>query len=540
MATPARIILDKYIHSGDFDVSVRQSYQHVPNDSFSYDWEVKAANFKSVTGSGTTTDQNNIDSIENGGLVYITRFPGLDDENSSTLGWRYKSGSTEESGSIGWTAISNPSLSSPYKLGIRRRGNVMVGVVNDIEVSATRSENASWGNITNIRGSFAQEKNASLNSAAGTSGFNSFFVSGGDTPNDCLGADGQGSSSVSSPYRISSILRFREIVGPEESHTVRHQETHSYFRPLSESDGFHDAFKVDIKSYADGSESAVETITNISHRGDIQNRKKVEGNRIQNELNMNMGHWKLVGVDSHLVAEDKKSVDTDPGGPDQNTYEELLAGTSGTTNYLTHWLTRPDGDLNRATGTNYTLTKPSAGGTATPSFTTGPDGEEYGLVFGDIKYAQADLNQYTDFSILIWVKDEDDAGTGRINIEGGNDLDIIFLNSTTIRLTGDVSGNVDLSIDDMGAGWNSFMFKKTGLTISVYQNGGLTAKDSGIIGADYGNSQVLLQNIDEGPPTEMEFYDFRLYSDDIITPAAFEYYHDKMVNDSGTLILPIV
>lgn len=545
----ARLILNKYIHNGDFETSVRQTFQDIPSQdppTFNYDWEVKVANFSvnwvAPNGAGNhyASDQGQVNDLNNGFLAYVNRTPGNPNEGASTLNWKYRSGSSEETGSIAWGTISNPILEAPHKLGIKRTDNTISVFVNDQEVLPARSTNTLWGSITNLRSSFSAEKG---NAETSKSGFNSFFVSGGDTPNDCVGIDGQGSTTVTSVHNIASIIRFRELIGREESHNVRHEESHTYFRPLSETDGFHSTFKVDWKSYSDGNETAIETVKNIAYKGDVQNWSKVEGARIQHELNMNMGLWKLVNADIHYVSQDKKDVLNEPGSTDEGSYQDLLAGTSGGVNYLKHWLTRPDINLNRATGTDYTLNSSAA-----VAFVTGPDGEEYGINFsfteneGGAVYTQADTTLYSDFSILFWFQNRTDSnpviqmtttGSGPTSV-----FWIAFTTDTNLRIF-DGTKTVNIAIDTIASGWHSFFISKTGETITVYQNGSTTAKGSDTIRNILGGSTMDIKVRSEVSDLG-DGYDIRIYSKDIITTAAYEYYYDQIVNNSGSKVLPSI
>src|SRR4030042_543782 len=212
------------------------------------------------------------------------------------MNWRVKSGATTANGTVGLSGW-------PVKLQIKRESTaVKVYADNALVLSNT---NTAWGALSGLKASVA------FNNSGVTSGINSFYVVNDNMPSSCLGTDGQGSDTVSSPHRIAGVLRFMENKGYEESHHVKFREAHSYFRPVGGT-AFHKAFRVGFKGYKDGGTTSVETVTAINHEGDLQHKRNIEGKRIQSELTTNLSEFRITGFDSHYWSENRRDLLNDP------------------------------------------------------------------------------------------------------------------------------------------------------------------------------------------------------------------------------------
>lgn len=313
---------------------------------------------------------------------------------------------------------------------------------------------------------------------------------------------------------IVGKVKFREDIGPEESQTIYHQETHGYVRS-SQASGFPAAFAISMIGYVDGSATASETLTGLNQKGDWQFWTQMEGRRIQIELNFATSGWQLTTRDSHYQAHDKASIGLGPADTAEATSQGELASS------LKHWLTRTDADLNRATGTNYTLT-----GTA-PTQVSGPDGKTYGLSFvTGASYTQTDANSYSDFAIVFWLKSMT-AGNRILQITGSNSFYLTLTNNTTLSVNGD--GSVTLA--SVASGWHQIGAVRTGGTVTVYQNGASVGTVA--VATARGGTSVTI-NPDA---VAMQIYDVRIKNDDIVAASVLYNYND-VVSFSGNKTLP--
>jgi hypothetical protein len=326
--------------------------------------------------------------------------------------------------------------------------------------------------------------------------------------------------NVSGGTDIACTVKFREIIGKEESHTLYHQESHAYLRPSIPADGYLSGFEITFNVYADGATTAAASLSDAPKTGDIQVAKVAAGRRLQHELVTTASKFILTGIDSHIQEQDKASIGAQFAESDEAGWQTVLGGAST----LKHWLCRPKALLNRATGSSYTLA-----GTA-PTAVEGPDGKTYALSFpSGASYTLADTTSYGDFSVGFWCKTV--ALNSRIfNINGTNDFYVRFTGNTVM----DVNGDGNITVSTIASGWHHFFIVRTGSTVSVYQNGALLA---GTVTTATARGGTNLQINDQGGAMILD--DIRVYNDDVITAAIADYYYDDVTGNAGNLVLPL-
>lgn len=326
--------------------------------------------------------------------------------------------------------------------------------------------------------------------------------------------------NVSSGTDIACTIKFREIIGKEESHTLYHQESHAYLRPSIAADGYLSGFEITFNVYADGSSTAAASLSDAPKAGDIQVSKVAAGRRLQHEIVTTASKFILTGIDSHIQEQDKSSIGAEFAETDEAGWQTVLGGAST----LKHWLCRPKALLNRATGSSYTL----AG--AAPTAVTGPDGKTYALSFpSGASYTLTDTTSYGDFSVGFWCKTVD-LNSRIFNINGTNDFYVRFTSNTVM----DVNGDGNITVTTIASGWHHFFIVRTGSTVSVYQNGVLLA---GTVTTATARGGTNFQINDQGGAMILD--DIRVYNDDVITAAIADYYYDDVTGNAGNLVLPL-
>jgi hypothetical protein len=324
--------------------------------------------------------------------------------------------------------------------------------------------------------------------------------------------------NVSGGTDIACTIKFREIIGQEESHTLYHQESHAYLRPSIPADGYLAGFEITLNVYADGSSTAAASLSDAPKAGDIQVAKVAAGRRLQHEIVTTASKFILTGIDSHIQEQDKSSIGAEFAETDEAGWQTVLGGAST----LKHWLCRPKALLNRATGSSYTLA-----GTA-PTAVEGPDGKTYALSFpSGASYTLTDTTSYNDFSVGFWCKSV--ALNSRIfNINGSNDFFVRFTGNTVM----DVNGS-NVTVASIASGWHHFWVVRTGSTVTVYQNGASV----GTVTETTARGGTNFQINDQGGAMILD--DVRVYNDDVITAAIADYYYDDVTGNAGNLVLPL-
>ena len=317
---------------------------------------------------------------------------------------------------------------------------------------------------------------------------------------------------------IVGRVRLREYVGPEENATLYHQETYVSLRPSAVA-GYPAAFASSMLGYADGVATPVETISELIRDGDWQFWTRLEGRRIQLEFNFATSGWQMTRVKSLVQAQDKAAITKGPSSTPEGSSQAALAGTG-----LKHWLTRPKNLLNRATGSNYTLT-----GTA-PTNVTGPDTKAYALSFvTGASYTLLDTTSYSDFSIILWIKSVTVANRLLIITGASNSFYLTLTNNTTL----DVNGAGNVTLDTVASGWHQIAAVRSGSTVSIYQNGAL--KGTVTVATARGGTSVTL-NPDA---VAMILAEFRLLTS-VLAAADILYNYTDINSNTGTKVLPIV
>lgn len=318
---------------------------------------------------------------------------------------------------------------------------------------------------------------------------------------------------------ITCTARFPEWTAAEESLDLFHKESYIYDRPYDESTGYPSGFSRTLKAYTDGSTTAASTLTAAAAKGDLQFFDRVQGNRIQMEVVFATSGARLTGLGTLCDVFDRQAIGSTAANSTDATSQASLA-----TN-LKHWLTRPNNLLNRATGTNYTLT-----GTA-PTNVTGPDGRSYALSFvSGASYSQADTTSYSDFAVHFWGKTM--ATASRIfQITGTNSFYVQFGSNTALSING--AGNI--TVATVASGWHDFWIVRSGSTVSAYQAGAVLGTTVTVATARGGTT------FDVNPDgAAMILYDIRVYNTALTATEIAYYYADTSSTTlAGNKVLPL-
>ena len=342
---------------------------------------------------------------------------------------------------------------------------------------------------------------------------------------DRFDKDGFIYGNSNSGAEIAQKWRFRELTSSEESEYILHEETHNYFRPLSEASGYRSGTSVSMVVYKDGSTTAYETLTAVPMTADVHFTKEVAARRVQLEVQVNRGATRYIGIDSHCRTLDRINFATagDNSSSESTTsypqYQAQLA-----TN-LKHWVTRRDFAVDRGSGSVMTIT-------GSPAWASGPDGGSataYYFSSASLYMSGATTLYSGDFSIFFWIKSYSNGYILEITGDGGGSNLQVSASNTTLTLSG-VTATINSVAD---SSWHSFVLVRSGSTVSVYQEGALVTTLSTAV--TYGGGAFKVSFVaDVG-----NIFDVRVYSD-AKSAAAISYYYNDVVNNSGNGVLPQV
>jgi hypothetical protein len=321
---------------------------------------------------------------------------------------------------------------------------------------------------------------------------------------------------------ITSTVMFRELIGNSESDIMVHDETFHRWRPLVKEDGFRSGMTVSMSAYKDGSTTAYETVTNQPRTASIKFTKEIAARRVQLAITTNVGAWRYVGIDSFFRSLDKVNPATSGDNSSSESTISYPQWQADLATNLTHWVSRRETNIDRATGTTLT-----ASGSIT--LVTGPDTKtESAQVYYLQTYSETAANSYTDFSLSFWVKDPD-LNLNFFTIAGTNPMTCQFTANTTLSF----SGLGTVTIASVASGWHYFFIKRSGTTISVYQNGAL--KGTITSGTTLGGGNLTIGNVGGG----VKMHDFRAYSD-VKLVDSMTYYYNNVLNEQGDMVMPQV
>jgi hypothetical protein len=493
----ARVIRDKNITTGDFEMSVRHTSESASANDVK--WEVKCANFSS------NTDQINVGDLTQGLMAYVTG--ASNGTGYYTANWRFVAGATTLSGHVMLSA-------RPTKLGLKRRNSNILSVLAD-DVEITTNANTLWPTISGIKASFTYDNNNGSGAGQGAAaGFNAFNVVAGSMDSDCLGTDGQGSASVSSPKRIASLMKFMQITGTEAAGIEKFQESHIKLQPVTMT-SFHSAFQVGLNNYIDGDTTAIESNADVAYEGDMSVWKEVEARKIQQEVTTNLSLWRMTGFDTHYWDQDKRNTVQDPASTNESQYQVDLEAN------LDFWMDR--GTYTRDLATNAAVTL-----SGSPIVVVGPDGDgRGGLEFpaaGSLSITGSYTTLSGDFSLFIWVKSPT-AGEVIFQATGTNNLDIKFDSATVINIGGGTVAIGDVSDGD----WHHIAIIRSSGAINVYHN--KTLRGSLSNATSYGGTGISVggdSSTVAGP---------RLFTEAKSTDT-LDYFYDQVL-EGGRKVLPL-
>lgn len=350
----------------------------------------------------------------------------------------------------------------------------------------------------------------------------------GRTSLDGLGQADAGSYAGS---EIACSVKFREMTANEEADTILHRETHAYFRPLSEAAGYRSGFEVSLSGYVDGAVSASETISDLPKTGDWHFTEEMSGRRIQLQIATTTTQFRLVGLDSHCRSLDRINYAT----AGDNVTSESTTGSAhhqkSLASNLTHWATRRQMSLDRATATPFTLTGTSV------SSADGPDGKAgSAYIFNNATYSVSASRAYNNFSVLFGVQFISTVPTGSNIVAialGGSGIAALTISLTSATQL-NVSGIGNVTINGVSAGaWHHFAIVRSITTISVYQNGVLmgTLSSANSLG---GGAMTFGRASGTSYMHDLRVYSSALSADEI------SYLYNDITSNAGAITLPMV
>lgn len=509
----ARVLVDYSIGAGDdfeAEIYLTEYSDYLSADSVPFSnetkYELKIAPF--------TTDGSDIsiDSIAGGGLyLYGSFYDGRTDNQYSTY-WKVQQGATIGDGnSIGHTSPLLGLRISKSGTTVRFYGDYGSGFVQ----LGTDYDHADFDTFGQMRCALTVHSNDVYH---GEFGFNYWKVeSTTGMPSSCVGLDGSGSSTVQG-RTVECSVKFREVTGLEESWFAKTEIANAYFRPVNEAVGYPASFSVDASGYVDGNPTPVETIEGAPFRGNISWFKEQSGHRLQLGLQTNSSQFRCVGASLRYLIEDKRSLTQNISLTNNYSYQRVLSSD------LKHWLTVPNFQVDRGSGTRFTQT-------GTITYETGPNGKSRsGFSFGaSTSLTRAATTSYQDFTLVLWVKTPANNGNSILTIAGTNPLTVSFPASDQVRFD---SGTINCNNVSDG-NWHLFVLKRITGTRYWYQNNTLldsSASPGDVLGG--GNLTI------GGDIAGSILCDVRVYnaakSVDAIT-----YYYGEMLNSSqGKLVLP--
>ncbi len=332
-------------------------------------------------------------------------------------------------------------------------------------------------------------------------------------------------TNINAGNEIVCVMNFREMIGAEEADVLVHDETFIKWRPQTVAGGFRTAFSVALSGYKDGSATATETVTNQPKTASIKFTSEIAARRVQLGITTGSGFFRMTGIESHFRSLDKVNYATsgDVSSSESTTaYPQYQAEYAGS---LTHWVSRRETGIDRATGTTLTVS-------GTITLMIGPDGAtDSGYLFSTntAKYTESASNTYAStFSVSFWAYIPP-TNLDVFRIAGTNPMYVQFTNATTLSF----SGLGTVTVSSVAAGWHHFVIERTGTTISVYQNNVL--KGTITSGASLGGGNLSL-----GYSTGAGgIADFRVFTS-LLSVGAIGYYYNDVINNAGKNVMPLV
>lgn len=321
---------------------------------------------------------------------------------------------------------------------------------------------------------------------------------------------------------IVCTARFREFTASDESMDLFHKESYIYDRPYDEATGYPSGFSRTLKVYTDGSTTAAATITAAPAKGDLQFFDKVQGNRIQMEVQFATSGARLTGIATLCDIFDRAAIGSRPSDGADATAQLALASN------MPLWLTRPNNRLNRISGTNFTVNN-------TPTNVTGPDGRAYALSFsaGSLNgYVFLSSTTYTDFTIRMWIKSPTILQEF-FSLNGATSVTVRLFDASTLFI-GVGATFLNYSITSTTSGWHDIWIIRSGAALIVYENG-IYCGTGTVPTTAVGGTSVILNKAG----TAIILYDFRIYNI-AIDPAFITYYYaDVNTTLQGDKVLPL-
>lgn len=329
--------------------------------------------------------------------------------------------------------------------------------------------------------------------------------------------------SPSSGAEVVPLIRLREFTASKESIDILHQESHFYWRPQVEADGFRSGFSVTVKAYKNGSVTAQETLLAQPKTGDIRFTKEIFGHRIQLEVSANRGACRLVGTDSLCRALDRPnyltagSNETSESTTNYPHWQKNLAGLNGG---LVHWITRRDYLWDRAKGVLWT-------GSGSITQNEGPDGKTSSLNFNSSSLSVPSTSTYiANFAFVFSVKLP---GTDYCFQLAAGGVGSLF----RVRFTG---GNIDVNGNTFAVTlgvWDTFCIYRTGTTVTVLQNGASVGTFTS--STVYGGGALTIGF----PSGTGEMFDIRTYTSGVDADE-LAYYWAELNDHDGDAVLPLM
>jgi hypothetical protein len=326
------------------------------------------------------------------------------------------------------------------------------------------------------------------------------------------------------PYQGAEIpckIKFKEQTGPREHVKVQHMLSHIGMRPMNEdlrdteghtAKGYRNGFEVNYGLYKDGDLTPLTKTNDVPLPGDITVDRKVEGHRLQGEIDTTTSEFRLVGYNPEYLTKDKK-LSRSQGDMQEDGYEAEMDSPI-------FWLTR---------GINPILDLASESEVAGSYFSlvNGPDVLfESGLTLavGDsLTHSIPDLSG--DFTIMMFVQ-----GKPRFRFIKIGSLEIDIDKHNVLQYF-DGPNLITKQLSKFDA-WTSIMVQRSGKEIIIGQDGNIL-DTLGLM------DKITYQgNLEINPNDTVDIFDCRVY-DKAISSGAYFYYYSEVITNQGKVFLPL-
>lgn len=301
---------------------------------------------------------------------------------------------------------------------------------------------------------------------------------------------------VGSYARIDSLLRFRDLAATQDSFRCFHKSSYAsmlfpYGMPVPQ---------VRATWYGDGAVRDESVI--VPGNGSIQSFKRIDGQRIQLELEVRGSGWQIDSLETKYQTHDARNANGPQNGPEALMQAELAQN-------MIAWLNGESGLRNRVGGV---FVGPGPGAIEDPR--GGVSGQDFSA---PVNFSLSQL--ITDFSVMFWAKDPVTAANPVdaapfMAISGG--IAVAFLNFVDASTVDCGSFQFALPVSADDGEWHHYALTRDGSKFRVFQDGSLIGEAT--------LSPGVTALIDTVRASAQQVFDPRLYDVRLSNEAVAYYY----------------